>query len=213
MKKCFSITCLMLALGVLLLPASGYCYREKPEEVIEGSCTTGAKKILITYDTKHGATALVAKTIYDTLCENASVDLIFVENLDPADIPNYDAIIIGSPIYISSWLPGINKLLRRQHGKIARIPSAFFITCTYLKDANDTPERRQGAYDLYIKKVLDKYPDIKPIDTGVLSGEFQFAELYPLERILMKVAKFEEGDFRNEGKIEAWAQGFWEKIE
>lgn len=206
-------TCLMLALAVLLVPAPGYSFREKPEDVIEDSCTGGAKKILITYDTTHGATALVAQSLFYALCDNATVDLVFVENLDPAAITGYDAVIIGSPVYMGKWRPGIQRLLRWHHAKIAQIPAAFFITCTYLKDENDTPERRQKAYDLYIKKVLARYPDIMPVSTGILSGEFQFAELFPLERFLMKLAGFDEGDFRNEDKIEAWAREVWEKIQ
>jgi menaquinone-dependent protoporphyrinogen oxidase len=209
MKKYFSVLCLLLALSSFLIAASpGYCYREKPEDLIsDNSCTAGVKKILVTYDTKHGATSLISGKIFQTLCaEGFSVDLIFVENLDADTIGGYDGIVIGSPIYIAKWLPGIKNLLKKHHAEIAKVPSAFFITCTYLKDENDTPERRSGAYDIYIKKVLEDYPDIQPVSTGVLSGEFQYAELYPIEIFLMKLSKFEEGDFRNEEKIEAWAK-------
>ena len=128
MKKQFSVLCLMLALGALLFSASpGYCYREKPEDLLSKTAAPrGVKKILVTYDTKHGATAIVAKKIFDTLCDNASVDLVFVENLDPAEIPNYDAIVIGSPIYIGKWLPGIKKLLKRHHDSYRdRFPLLF----------------------------------------------------------------------------------------
>jgi len=216
MKKCFSLTCLMLVLGVLLLPAPGRCcWWWGPNDLVpDDSCSGGEKRILITYDSRHNATSLIAQSIYNRLCENASVDLKYVNNLDPDDIETYDAIIIGSPIYISSWLPDVNRLLQLHHDKIARVPSsAYFITCTFLKDSNDTPQRRQDAYDYYIKKVVEQYPDIKPIDTGVLSGEFLYSELYFLEWFLMKISGFQEGDFRNEAKIEAWADGFWEKIQ
>ena len=215
MKKYFSIPGLMLALVALLMSASpGYGYREKPADLVsDNSCTHGVKKILVTYDTEHGATSIVAKKVFDTLCqEDFSVDLIFVENFDPAEILNYDAIVIGSPIYIGKWLPGIKKLLKRSHATIAQIPSAFFITCTYVKGEDDTPERHAHAIELYIDPVLSKYPDIQPIDKGVLAGEFQYAELYPLQFFLMKLAKFEEGNFIDTAKIEAWAKGFGDKL-
>lgn len=211
MKKQFSVLCQMLALGaLLLLPAPGYCYREKPEEVIEDSCTGTGKKILVTYDTKHGATAIVAKKIFDTLCDNASVDLVFVENLDPAEIPNYDAIVIGSPIYIGKWLPGIKKLLKRHHEAIEKIPFVFFITCTYIGE--DTPERQAYAKENYVEKNLAKYTDVKPLDIGILGGQFTFDELYPVELFLMKLAKFEEGNYIDDVKIETWAKGAAEQL-
>ncbi len=211
MKKQFSVLCLMLALGVFFLSASpGYCYREKPDAVIEDSCTAGVKKILVTYDTKHGATSVVAKKVFDTLCDNASVDLVFVENLDPAEIPNYDAIVIGSPIYIGKWLPGIKKLLKRHHEAIETLPFAFFITCTYIGE--DTPERQAYAKETYVEKNLAKYTDVQPLDIGILGGQFTFDELYPVELFLMKLAKFEEGDFIDNATIETWAKGAAEQL-
>ena len=196
---------LALAASFVLLPSPGFCFREKPDEVIEDSCTEGSTKILITYDTKHGATAIVAEMIFDSLCSrNFYVDLVFVENLDPATIPDYDAVVVGSPIYIGKWLPGIKRLLRKHHGTIAEVPTAFFVTCTYI--AEDTPERQIHGRELYIDPVLEEYPDIEPIDTGLLAGEFRYAELFPLERFFMKLAGFEEGDFMDDAKIQAWAE-------
>ena len=212
MKKQFSITCLMLALGALLLSASpGYCYREKPEDLIsDNSCTHGAKKILVTYDTEHGNTALVAKQLFDGLCAaDYSVDLIFVEFFDPAEIPNYDGIVIGSPIYIGKWLPGINKLLKRHHAEIAKIPTAFFITCTNVRDLatdNESAAKYQESLTVFMNPVLEKYPDIVPVSKKVLAGGFQFSELYPFQRFIMKLAKYPEGDFRKPALIDAWAE-------
>jgi len=208
MKNHFPIFCIIL--GLLLLPAPGYCYREKPDDVIEGSCSQGAKKILITYDTEHGSTAKVAKEIFDILCTHEfSVDLVFVEKLNPAEILTYDAIVIGSPIYIGKWLPGINKLLQRHHDKIAKIPSAFFITCTNVRDIttdNESNPKYQQSLTYFMNPEMDTYPDIVPVSRKVLAGGFLFSELYPLERFLLKSAKYPEGDFRKPALIDAWAE-------
>ena len=211
MKKQFSVLCLMLALGALLISAStGYCYREKPGDIIEDNCTHGAKKILITYDTEHGNTSLVAKELFDGLCAaDYSVDLVFVENLDPAELPNYDGLVIGSPIYIGKWLPGINKLLKRHHAEIAKVPTAFFITCTNVRDLttdNESAAKYQESLTVFMNPTLEKYPDIVPVSKKVLAGGFLFSELYPFQRFIMKLAKYPEGDFRKPALIDAWAQ-------
>jgi menaquinone-dependent protoporphyrinogen oxidase len=202
-----AVLCIMLLAAMLsIFPAAGHAYLEKPADVIEKDCgdtNIGGKKILIAYDTKHGATSSIADKIADVLCADGfQVDLKMARNV--TDVSPYDAVIAGSPVYMFSWLPGTTNFLNKFKTALADKPVALFITCTYLKDDNDTPDRRAHAVELYIQPVMEK-TGIEPISSGVLSGEFQFSELYPLEFILMKLAKYEEGDFRNWDKIEAWA--------
>jgi len=219
MKKKFSVLCLLLALVALLLPAPGYCYREKPGDVIQDNCANSGKKILITYDTEHGSTAKVAKEIFDDLCsDNFTVDLVFVENLDPAKIADYDGIVIGSPIYNGPWLPGITKLLKRHHDQIAQVPkAAFFITCTTVRDLatdDESAATYQEALKYFMNPELDKYPDIKSktVSTKVLAGGFQYSELYPFQRFMMHLFKFPQGDFRKSAIIDAWADDLADKF-
>jgi menaquinone-dependent protoporphyrinogen oxidase len=197
----------VLMAGMLVCTAPAYAYREKPEDVIEKTCgaenITG-KKILITYDTEHGATSTIVDRIADVLCEKGyQVDLKLARNVK--DISQYDGVVAGSPIYEFKWLDGTMRFLKRFRFALADKPVALFITCTYLKDENDTPERRAKAVDLYVEPVMKKTGIAEPVSIGILSGEFWYSELYPMEYIRMKLAKFEEGDFRNWDKIEAWA--------
>ena len=202
---------LTLAAFLFLFSAAGHCcWEPAPQGVIEDNCTGGGTKILIVYDTEHGATAIVAQKIFQTLCGvNYGVDLVFVDNLDPETIANYDGIILGSPIYIGQFLPGMNSLLSKSHAEIAKIPSAFFIACTYI--GNDTPERQEYAKENYVKKNLAAYSDIQLDDIGILGGEFRYDELFWWEYILMKIANFKEGDYIDNEKIEAWADGVGNK--
>jgi menaquinone-dependent protoporphyrinogen oxidase len=207
-KALRALFCIVFTAALLItLPAAGHAYLEKPGDIIEKTCgdtNIGGKKILIAYDTRHGATSSIAGKIADALCaEGFQVDLKMARTVK--DVSAYDAVIAGSPIYMFNWLPGTTNFLNKFKTALADKPVALFITCTYLKDDNDTPDRRAHAVELYIQPVMDK-TGIEPISTGILSGEFQYSELYPLEFILMKLAKFEEGDFRNWDKIEAWAQ-------
>lgn len=203
---CAAALCSLIALAILS-PMQCLAWRESPGDVIEKSCgdnaTTG-KKILVAYDTTHGATATIAERIGDVLCSRGfQVDLRMANNAE--DIAPYDAVIVGSPIYEFKWLPYARWFLLKNREALAQKPVALFITCTYLKDENDTPERRQKAVELYFDPVLKTLPGVTPFSYGILSGEFTYDELYPLERFHMKLAGFEEGDFRNWDKIEAWA--------
>lgn len=203
--------CSFLLLAFVLIsfcaPAPGFAWRDKPAEVIEKSCgdnNTAGKKILIAYDTEHGATATITDRIADVLCrEGYQVDLSLARNVE--DVSGYDGVIAGSPIYMSKWLPEIKAFLKQFKNDLAEKPVALFITCTYLKDSNDTTERRAKAVELYVAPTIESYLTTDPVSIGILSGEFQYAELYPLELFLMKLSGFQEGDFRNWEKIEAWA--------
>jgi len=196
-----------LAFIICMYPVTSSAVLDSPTGVIERSCgeaNIGGKKILIAYATKHGATSSIAAKIADVLCEEGfQVDLKLARKVK--DVAEYDAVIVGSPIYIGQWLRGAKQFLNRYQDALADKKVAAFITCTYLQDDNDTPERRAHAKELYIDPIFEKLPDIQPVGFGVLSGEFLYKELYPGEFILMKLAKFSEGDFRNEDKISAWA--------
>jgi menaquinone-dependent protoporphyrinogen oxidase len=214
MKKFYLSTAIVLLFAsfLFLLPAAGNCcWEPAPQGVIEDNCTGGGTKILIVYDTEHGATAIVAQKIFQVLCDrNFGVDLVFVDNLDPDKIADYDGIILGSPIYIGQFLPGMNSLLSKSHAEIAKIPSSFFITCTYI--GNDTPERQTYAKENYVKKNLSAYSDIKLDDIGILGGEFTYDELYWWENFLMRLANFKEGNYIDDDKIAAWANGVGDKL-
>ncbi len=196
-----------LAMVVCLYQGRAYAVLDPPTGAIERSCgetNIGGKKILLAYATKHGATSSIAAKIADVLCqEGFHVDLKLAYKVK--DISAYDAVIVGSPIYIGGWLRGARRFLHKNQDILADMNVAVFITCTYLKDENDVPERRAHAKELYIDPIFDELPDIKPMSYGIFSGEFLYRELYPVEFILMKLAKFPEGDFRNEEKIIAWA--------
>jgi menaquinone-dependent protoporphyrinogen oxidase len=209
-------TIIAAVVAILLgLPSMGSAYMERPEDIIETSCGPDngtAQKILIAYDTKHGATATIAEKLSETLCQKGfRVDVRMARNVD--DLSGYDAVIAGSPIYNFYWLPEAVFFLFKYKEELAERPLFPFIVCTYLKDENDTPERRAGAVDLYVNPLLGLLPGLEPADIGIISGEFSYDELYPFERFRMILAGFEEGDFRNWDKITAWAESIAEQLQ
>lgn len=188
-------------------PGTAGAFLERPDDVIEGSCgdnNTEGKSILIAYDTKHGSTAEVVEKIAEVLCRDGfQVDYMMARNVD--NVSAYDAVVVGSPVYNFFWLPGATLFLRKHENVLAEKQIFYFITCTYLKDENDTRERREHAVELYVQPIIDRF-GIEPESSGILSGEFEYAELYPYELISMLLAGFEEGDFRNWDKITGWAE-------
>ena len=69
------------------------------------------KKILVTYASRTGTTAQIAEAIYKTLVKDGEeAELVPIENVN--DLSLYQAVIIGSPIRKSQWLPEAMQFLQ-----------------------------------------------------------------------------------------------------
>ncbi len=63
-------------------------------------------KIGIFFGTETGTTRLIAKKIYNKLGEDLAAKPINVNRIEPADMLQYDALILGTPSYGVGQIPG-----------------------------------------------------------------------------------------------------------
>lgn len=83
--------------------------------------------VLVAYGSKHGATAEIAEAIADTLREEG-LDAVCREAGDVKDLDGYDAVVIGSAVYMKRWRGGAKHFLRRHADALARVPFWVFST-------------------------------------------------------------------------------------
>ena len=197
---------IILLSGMLLILFAAGCidYSVDPDAIIEKNCgesNTGSN-VLVAYATRHSATAGVAENIADVLCGlDHKVDLRYVENV--SSIESYDAVIVGSAIYEFNWLPVAKDFIERFKLPLASMPVAYFFGCAGLKE--DT-EENQEAVLIYINPVLNKYPDIVPVDIGRFGGAVDFSRLDNFETAVINfIGVTENEDWRDWVKIRAWA--------
>ncbi|GAH19446.1 unnamed protein product [marine sediment metagenome] len=59
-------------------------------------------KVIVVYDSKYGNTKLVAETIAEGMreVEGTEADVSEVKRVDLSKVPDYDAILVGSPTHI-----------------------------------------------------------------------------------------------------------------
>ena len=174
----------------------------------EKSCGTdniNGKRVLVAYDSKHGSTADVAEKIGDVLCENGfRVDMrpaLKVEEISP-----YDAIVIGSPMYYATFLPGALKFLERHKNILAVKKVALFVTSTSVD--KETGMVNKNLLRLISSSVLNKFPEIKIIEPiGLMPGKFYFKEIFPVEVINFKQTNYDEvGDLLNYDFVRSWTE-------
>ncbi|GAB2605082.1 flavodoxin domain-containing protein [Kribbella endophytica] len=76
-----------------------------------------SKKVLVAYATKMGATAGIASAIADELRRKGhDADVREVDDVQTID--EYDAVVLGSAIYMRRWRPEAVRFLRKHTGEL-----------------------------------------------------------------------------------------------
>ena len=99
-------------------------------------------KTLVTYDSRYGATAVVAETIAETLTQKGlKVDLCLV---GVEDLSGCDAVLVGSPIRFGRCTPRIKRFHKKNLTALTGMQVAFFFTC--MSAANNQLEQDESTY-------------------------------------------------------------------
>jgi menaquinone-dependent protoporphyrinogen oxidase len=150
--------------------------------------------ILITYATKYGSTRQMADAIAATLGESG-----FRVVVEPAagvhDLGSYDAVVLGTALYMGRPHADARRFLKRHHGALAGLPVAVFAMGP-LKTGDDDVEGAKKQ----LMQALAKVSDVSPVATAIFGGVVDPKKLrFPFNRM-------EVSDARDWRVIEAWAR-------
>ena len=159
-----------------------------------------AKKILVTYATKHGATAEIAEKIGAVLKETGlKTDVKPIKDI--SDPSSYNAVVLGSALYIGRWHKAAAKFLKENENALADKPVWIF-------SSGPTGEGNAGELmeGWNIQKKLRPIVDrINPRGRTVFHGTLDSAKLSFFEKWITKRVKAPMGDFREWEAITSWA--------
>lgn len=162
------------------------------------------KRILVTYASRTGSTTGVAKAIGKALREKgAEVDVMPMGEV--SDLSLYQAIVVGSAIRKSKWLPEAEKFIRSHRESLLQKPFAMFTVCITLA-MSDSPQYRS----VVTKWVAPIRALVKPVSEGLFAGMLDFHQL-PFNwdtlklRLTVALGIFPRGDRRDWKAIHAWA--------
>jgi menaquinone-dependent protoporphyrinogen oxidase len=162
--------------------------------------------ILVTYASCTGSTAEIAESIRNTLSQKgAHVELLRVQ--DVKDLSPYRAVIVGSPIRKSKWLPEAMQFLRTYRAELAQKRVATFTVCITL--AMSTGEQYRKAVREWIAPVRSQ---VTPISEGLFAGKLDFSRLpWTLDTLLFRITIalgiLPKGDRRDWNAIRVWTEG------
>jgi len=162
-------------------------------------------KILVTYASRAGSTAEIAEAIGKTLRENgAHVDVLSIKNVK--DLSPYRAVIVGSPIRGSKWLPEAMQFVQAHRSELARKPFATFtVSITLAMSKGDQYRQAVIGWTAPVRTL------VKPLSEGLFPGLLDFTKL-PLTfdtlklRLVVALGIFPKDDRRDWNAVRAWAE-------
>lgn len=119
-------------------------------------------RVFVVYDTKHGNTRIVAESIVDGLreVEGVEAEISDVEAIDPNNLPDFDAILIGSPNHVGRPARSISRFIDRL-GRLGVAGKRAAVFDTYLGgDFNKVVGKMEG-------RIRDRVPGLGLIGPGL----------------------------------------------
>lgn len=151
--------------------------------------------VLVTYASKHGATKGIAEAIGDRLREHGlETEVRPIGDVD--DPARYDALVIGSAVYLGSWMKEANAFIDRHAETLHRVTTWLFSSGP---TAPDPVDRALSA------KQQRRIEAVGARDHHLFRGALDPKQLGLLERGAIKGAKSPIGDFREWADVERWA--------
>jgi menaquinone-dependent protoporphyrinogen oxidase len=163
------------------------------------------KKILVTYASRTGSTAEIAAAIGKTLRQNGTqVDLLPMQEVK--DLSSYHAIVVGSAIRASKWLPEAADFVRTHRLELAQKRCATFTVCITLAMSNS--EQYHQAVKGWIAPVRAQ---VHPLSEGLFAGILDFSKLpatFETLKLRLTVALgiFPKEDRRDWNAVRTWAE-------
>jgi menaquinone-dependent protoporphyrinogen oxidase len=167
-------------------------------------------RVLVAYASKHGSTAEIAQSVADGMRHGlgfpaapAAQDLAFIApNVDvwsvedAPDPGDFDAVIVGSALYMGRWMPSALDYLHEHANALAGLPVWLF---------SSGPIGEMGASDEDPLDLIQLRQDIRTEGDIVFGGKLDRHRLSLAEKAIVVALRTPDGDFRDWDAIAAWS--------
>jgi menaquinone-dependent protoporphyrinogen oxidase len=161
------------------------------------------EKVLVVYASRMGSTAEIAQEIADQLTKRGHDVDVFASTRAP-DAPSYDAVIVGSGVYLNHWDKGALHYLQDQAPDLAERPTWLFQSGPCGSD--DLSQHTKAPY-----RISQLCSEIGAHESKVFGGNLDPAHAVTwLDRRFTAGAN--AGDYRNWDEIRAWADSIADEL-
>jgi menaquinone-dependent protoporphyrinogen oxidase len=164
--------------------------------------------VLVAYASKYGGTRGIAERIAEVLSVSG-VDAVAQSVTSTPDLSSYDAFVLGSAVYMGSWMKEAMTFARHNRDVLASRPTWLFSSGplgTATTDAAGHDVREEAA----AKQVTELREMLGARDHAVFFGVSDHTHFDVRDRLIYAVPGGKklliDGDFRDWPEAEAWAK-------
>ena len=151
-------------------------------------------KVLVCAASKYGATGEIARAIADVLAEKG-LEVTVIPPEQVGAIEEFDAVVLGSAIYMGQWMKPARELVERSAAALARRP-------VWLFSSGPVGEPPKPADPVDVSRILES---TLARDHRVFAGRLVRKQLSFPDRVTTFGNRAAEGDFRDWAGIRFWA--------
>jgi menaquinone-dependent protoporphyrinogen oxidase len=154
-------------------------------------------KILVAFASRHGSTSEIADALAQEL--RVAGHSVAVRQADEVkELGGYEAAVIGSALYMGDWLPEARRFVEDNRETLATIPVWLFSSGPLGPD-DPQPHSDPAHLDAMMRATGAR-------GHRLFIGKLDRSSLGFGERLIAKVVKAPEGDFRDWEAIRSWAR-------
>ena len=113
---------------------------------------------------------------------------------------DYGAVLVGSAAHMAAWLPEALRFVKTNRTRLNTIPVFYFTVCLTLKENSAENREIVKLYSHEAKK------EVNPRQEGLFAGRVDFTKIPFPDRLILKLGKTVEGDFRQWNLIRFWTE-------
>lgn len=153
--------------------------------------------LLVAVASRHGATREIAEAVADTL-RDEGLDVVVSDAADVADVSGYDAVVVGSAVYVGRWLEPARDLVHEHADDLAARPTWLFSSGPI-----GDPPKPEAEDAVQISELADL---VRARGHRLFSGKLDRSALGFGERAVVLAFRAPEGDFRDWDEIATWSR-------
>lgn len=153
-------------------------------------------RVLVAVGSRHGSTREIGERIAEMLREHdLQVEVDSMLNIQ--DLSRFDAVVIGSAVYMGKWITAARSFLERFGHDLASVPTWIFSSGPVGSPPfpMDVPASHEEAVEITAAE-----------SERVFAGKLDVEAINLAERLIVSVIRVPTGDFRQWDEIDAWAR-------
>jgi menaquinone-dependent protoporphyrinogen oxidase len=156
--------------------------------------------VLVAYSSKHGSTAEIAEAIAGAL-ERSGLTADCRDAGEVKDLTAYDAVVVGSAVYMRRWRGEARRFLRKHADELAERPFWVFSTGPTGEPTEGDKESRWAEP----AKIVHRAEDLGVRGHVVFGGKIPTDSHWPGSRAMVEGTPEEFRDRRDWDEIGSWA--------